>query len=102
MANDDIEKELAELRARVEQLASERRARESGEMPVLDPDAVDSPTDDDDGTKEAREETNGDPTIIDHVRDLIENLDEELQETKPLTLLGVFALGLLVGRLTAK
>jgi len=111
MARDDIDKEIAELRARVEQLAQERRARESGEPPTVDPDSV--PTGDPDtpegtnpedveNTEEVSDAETEGPTIVDHIRDLIKNLDEELQETKPLTLLGVFALGLLVGRLTAK
>ncbi len=88
MANDSIQAELEQLRTQLEAL---RRAEADRAASGERNDAADAPEEpgDDDGGSE----------LLAQFRELLDSLDEELKESNPTTLLAVFTLGILVGRL---
>ena len=95
MEKDNNQKEIEQLRKQLEEMKREREAQqaaaaESEEQPevILEPDS-------------ASETTAADSTedLIAQFRDLLDSIDKDIKDTKPTTLLIVFALGVLVGRL---
>ena len=95
MAKDNNQKEIEQLRKQLEEMKREREAQqaaaaESEEQPEV---ALESDS--------ASETTAADSTedLIAQFRDLLDSIDKDIKDTKPTTLLIVFALGVLVGRL---
>lgn len=99
MASDQIKQELEALRAQLDEL---RREREHQPMPEAHAEAdagIDASGEvGDEIPKEAVEQAIG-PDLMDQFKGLLDNLDEELKEVNPTTLLAVFALGIVIGRL---
>ena len=95
MTNEAIQQELAELRAQLYALKSEREATLAAE---------DNENAGDEST--AGEFTglhqNGGWDLGDYIRSLKEHIDESLKDSNPTALLLVFALGVLVGRTLSK
>lgn len=94
MGDDDMQSEIEELRAQVDELKAEREAREKEQA------EVDSQPAGSESTEAA--EASGRPESSDlasQFQELFETIDEELKAANPLTVLVVFALGVLVGRL---
>ena len=87
MAKDGIEAELEQLRAQLEAL---QRAEAGREQEAGDGEAQ--------GGGQVTESEEGNELLA-HFRELLDSLDEELKESNPTTLLAVFTLGILVGRL---
>ena len=98
MASDDIRAELEQIRAQLEAL---QRAEEEGAGPARDGGGANGPAEADGRTQEeaAGAEQEGGSELLNQFRELLDSLDEELQESHPTTLLAVFTLGILVGRL---
>lgn len=89
MAEESIRKELEALRTQVAELAAMREA----EVKLQAQNESES-------TEAESEEAPSESTGLDvQIENLIETLGEDIKETKPATLLVVFALGVLVGRL---
>lgn len=98
MGNDTIQRELAELRAQLEAL---KAARDTEAAPTPT-EAAEGEEPEEELTAEAGRSTGGEPETSDlttQFQELIDSLDKNLQDTNPTTLLAVFALGVLVGRL---
>ena len=92
MAKDqDIRRELEELKEQLEamQAEEEKVAAKAG--------AGES-----EAAEQVADEQEEGVDIAAHVKGLLEALEEELEESNPKTLLAVFALGVLIGRLLAR
>ena len=104
MADDYMRKEIEELRAQVAELTAERKvgekeqAQESGQQePTGEPAqqvAETSELTEAEGESVEPEETD----LTSLFQELFDTIDEELKAANPLTVLVVFALGVLVGR----
>ncbi|MEA3292041.1 MAG: hypothetical protein U9Q71_07055 [Pseudomonadota bacterium] len=95
MAKDDIRKELEELRAQLAALQAERESQ----VPAVDealPEAGDA-SEPDEPAEGLAHELGAD--VAAQIQELMEVLDKEIKEANPTTMLVVFALGVLVGRL---
>jgi hypothetical protein len=105
MADDYMEKEIEELRAQVAELTAERKAGEKDQAPAgSDQAPPGEPAPQISATNELNEaeEESAEPEESDLKRqfqELFDAIDEELKAANPLTVLVVFALGVLVGRL---
>jgi len=105
MAKDDMRNEIEELRAQVTQLTAERKAKEKEPPRASSGQAAEneSVTQGSDTTAPAEDEAGAaEPEAADltsQFQELIDTIDEELKEASPVTVLVVFALGVLVGRL---
>lgn len=105
MANDDMQNEIESLRAQVAEMTAERKAKEN-ERPQANsrqaPTTESAPRDA--GATESSEEQAGSTKtgaadLTSQFQELIDTIDEELKAASPVTVLVVFALGVLVGRL---
>jgi superfamily II helicase len=105
MVNDDIRKEIEELHTQVAELTAERKAKEkeqavasNRQAPTSEPASQDS---DKTGSTAAEAESAKleEADLSSQFKELIDTIDEELKEASPVTVLAVFALGVLVGRL---
>ena len=105
MLKQEMQEEIDALRAQVAQLEAERKARENQQAkadneqatetePATQPSDAAVPAGDEAGHT-ATEETD----LASMFQELIETVDSELKEANPLTVLVVFALGVLIGRL---
>ena len=104
MAGDERNAEIEALRKQLDELKRERGAER---LRTAQPDGEPQPTeaaaeqqaavDEADRILETIEEIGGD--LATHLKALLETLDEDLKNTRPSTLLIVFVLGVLVGRL---
>ena len=90
MTDDSIRLELEELR---EQLAELRATRESKGVEETDVEAVAAgpPGNESDDANKSE--------VMSQLRTLLDSIEKDIRETKPLTLIVVFAVGLLFGRL---
>jgi hypothetical protein len=98
MSNAAITKELSELRAQVEEL----RQAKKPEQTDLQPQADGLPEPGTDSIKKVLADKVGIGDAEDQIQELITALEEEIKDTNPMTMLAVFALGVLIGRLLSK
>lgn len=103
MANDDLSEEIQLLRKQLEEIQKQQEASAS--------DAVSEENAEPSGLiHEAELTENSEPTgredmgevgqkLVGQFRELLDSIDKDIKDTKPSTLLIVFALGVLVGRL---
>ena len=98
MARDDIREELEEIRAQLDALRNSRPAQVKEDVESVDATAQRAKGGD---LAEPVDAATGDDghDIAAQFQELVEVLDREIRETNPTTLLVVFALGVLVGRL---
>ena len=99
MANNDTQKEIAMLREQLEAMKKEREIQqevedtpEAEEITENKPASVAGETTETISDKDTED-------IVEQFKELLKTIDEDIKETKPTTLLIVFALGVLVGRL---
>lgn len=96
MANEDLQSEIEILRKQLEEFKRERESQqaaatpETGEQPEAAPESI---------SVSGANEPGGSEELIAQFRDLLDSIDKDIKDTKPTTLLIVFALGVLVGRL---
>lgn len=104
MSNTTIAKELSDLRAQVEelQLARKHEQENQGAHPHEQPEASTVPETDADSIQRVLTDKFGFGDAEDQVQEFIAALEEEINDTNPMTMLVVFALGVLVGRLLPK
>lgn len=96
MANDDLKNEIKLLHKQLEEMKKEREAEQAaaapgtGEQPEAAPESV---------SASETGAADGAENLIEQFKALLESIDQDIKDTKPTTLLVVFALGVLVGRL---
>ena len=98
MANDDMKNEIEELRAQVAELTADRKARQK-EQASSSQESVKESAAQDTATSEPDTDETGEIDLSSQFQELIDTIDQELKEASPVTVLVVFALGVLVGRL---
>ena len=100
MADEDLRTEMELLR---EQLSALQRERETAGTDKQDENQDEPTTEPRETAPELddilREVGGDDLDLAGQVRQLLDSLDKDMKETKPSTLLIVFALGVLIGRL---
>lgn len=108
MLKQEMQDEIDALRAQVAQLEVEREAREKQQAEAGGGQATEtgSETQASDAAEPAGDEAehaaSEETDLTSMFQELVETVDSELKEANPLTVLVVFALGVLVGRLLAK
>jgi hypothetical protein len=101
MADYSIKDEIEELRAQVAELKAERKSEGGKQAPDRERQPPpDVPEQKKPGEDESEVPGPSDLTI--QFQELFEVIDEELKAENPLTMLAIFALGVLVGRLLPK
>ena len=93
MANEDILQEIESLRQQLEAMKHEREAGRAAPGEAQDQSeetAIPLPAS---LSKDSIED------LLSQFKELLESIDKDIKDTKPTTLLVVFALGVLVGRL---
>lgn len=101
MSNAAIAKELSELRAQVEELQLARK-HELDDRPDNLSEQSNIPENDADSIKRILTDNMGMGNAEVQIQEFVTALEEEISETNPVTMLVVFALGVLVGRLLPK
>jgi uncharacterized coiled-coil DUF342 family protein len=105
MADDDIRKEIEELHRQVAELKAERKAKKKKQAQASNsqPPTIEPKTNDSDTTESIEAEVESAKSeaadFTSQFKELVETIDEELKEASPVTVLVVFALGVLMGRL---
>jgi hypothetical protein len=97
MADQDLTAELEQLRAQLQEL--QRKHDEAASAKPTDDAAAAEPEVSSSFENILDEMNLGDFDIAGQVRELLNSLDNDIKNTKPSTLLIVFALGVLIGRL---
>ena len=99
MANEDLNAEIELLRKQLDALQKQRETVESPEEPT-GPEPVEESRAPVDALEDILKDVDdGKLDLAGQVRGLLDSLDKDLRESKPSTLLIVFALGVLIGRL---
>lgn len=104
MSNADIAKELSELRAQIEELRLAGKPEQKDQQPQSDEPSEQSTISDSD-TASIQRALAGKMGIGDaeaQIQEFMTALEEDIKDTKPMTMLVVFALGVLIGRLLPK
>ncbi len=105
MANDEMRDEIEALRAQVAELTAERKAKEkeqaqaSSSQESTKESAAQGTASSEPGTDETKAENSEATDLSSQFQELIDTIDQELKDASPVTVLVVFALGVLVGRL---
>ena len=100
MANDDLSEEIQLLRKQLEELQKQQDGAETQdsfgieEEPQVEVEQT-VPV----ATKVADNGADVSQELVNQFRDLLDSIDKDIKDAKPTTLLIVFALGVLVGRL---
>jgi hypothetical protein len=103
MANEDLHAEMELLRKQLEEMKNERQSAtatpETAEPEP--PGASETPDASIDAAAEAISSVTDlkGEELVAQLREVLDSLDKDIKDTKPTTLLLVFALGVLVGRL---
>lgn len=100
MADENLRAEIESLREQLSTLKKEREAAAESRESDLE-----TPPNEEPESTDAVEEASGEEGEEQHdlaaqFHELLDSLDKDLRETKPSTLLIVFALGVLVGRIS--
>lgn len=105
MLKEEMQNEIDALRAHVAQLEAEReaKAKQQAEAGSGQAEKTESATQASDAIESARDEAEStaleETDLNSMFQELVETVDSELKEASPMTVLVVFALGVLVGRL---
>lgn len=108
MLKQEMQNEIDALRAQVAQLEAEReaRAKQQAETRNDQADKTKSATHESDAAEPAGDEAETvaleEADLHNLFQELIDTIEEEFKEANPLTVLVVFAVGVLVGRLLAR
>lgn len=96
MANDDLNNEIELLHKQLEEMKKEREIQQAAATPETE-EPPEAATDSVSASGTATADSTED--LIAQFKDLLESIDKDIKDAKPTTLLVVFALGVLVGRL---
>lgn len=99
MANEDLRAEIELMRKQLEELQKEREA-ETKPSDVVEPEqpAVSQVLGEAGEATASATDVKGEDLVA-QLKELLDSIDKDIKDTKPTTLLLVFALGVLVGRL---
>ena len=99
MSNDDLSEEIQLLRKQLGELQKQQNTP----APPVGPSEEDQPQEVElsapDSAEATEKETDVSQELVNQFRDLLDSIDKDIKDAKPTTLLIVFALGVLVGRL---
>jgi alcohol dehydrogenase class IV len=100
MANENPNTEIEQLRKQLDEM---RREREAAAVDSVEPEPNEAAVEEEKTTSGVDEIIDavggGDFDLAGHVRHFLDTVDDDLKGAKPSTLLMVFALGVLIGRL---
>ncbi len=101
MTDTSTEKELQDLRAQVAELlrAQKNEPVETTEPLKEQPEQVSAEDTEKVTAATAENDTRTEDSNLPQLQELVDALEDELKETNPLTILVVFAIGILIGRL---
>jgi hypothetical protein len=99
MANEDLKLEIELLRAQLDEIKNVRETEPAApESDTEEPPVERSQTESFSAEPAAADESIADDLLV-QFREMLDSIDKDIKDTKPSTLLIVFALGVLVGRL---
>jgi hypothetical protein len=99
MANDDLKLEVELLRAQLDKIKNAREAEPDEPEPETDKQPVDRSQTESSSAELAAADESMTEDLLEQFREMLDSIDKDVKDTKPSTLLIVFALGVLVGRL---
>lgn len=99
MANEDLNAEIELLRKQLDALQRERESSEEAAKPEKEETVKEPPETVAELEAILQDVDSGKLDLPGQIKELLDSLDKDLRESKPSTLLIVFALGVLIGRL---
>jgi hypothetical protein len=99
MANEDLQQEIEHLRAKLSEIKKKREAEASAPEPDIEEQPVESSQTDASSAEPASANESIAEDLLVQFREMLDSIDKDIKDTKPSTLLIVFTLGVLVGRL---
>jgi hypothetical protein len=90
MTNEDLHQEIELLRQQLDAIQRQADTEPAVPEPADEDDSAETVTTEDEAQAE---------DLLAQLKELLESIDQDIKDTKPTTLLIVFALGVLVGRL---
>lgn len=99
MANEDLQLEIELLQAQLDEIKKKREAEPAEPEPEIEEPPVESSTTGTSSAEPAADDESITEDLLVQFREMLDSIDKDIKDTKPSTLLIVFALGVLVGRL---
>ena len=99
MANEDLQLEIELLQAQLDEIKNKREAEPAEPEPEIEEPTVESSTTGTSSAEPAADDESITEDLLVQFREMLDSIDKDIKDTKPSTLLIVFALGVLVGRL---
>lgn len=99
MANEDLQLEIELLREQLDEIKHDREAEPEKSTEEIEEQAVEQPESESTNTDKSSADNLDAEDLVSQFKDLLDSIDKDIKDTKPSTLLIVFALGVLVGRL---
>lgn len=99
MSNKDLQLEIELLQAQLDEIKNKREAEPAEPEPEIEEPAVKSSTTGTSSAESAADDESIAEDLLVQFREMLDSIDKDIKDTKPSTLLIVFALGVLVGRL---
>lgn len=99
MANEDLQLEIELLRTQLDEIKRDSKTEPAKTSVDNEEQAVEEADSESASTETPASEDINAEDIVSQFKELLESIDQDIKDTKPSTLLIVFALGVLVGRL---
>jgi hypothetical protein len=99
MANEDLQLEIELLRTQLDEIKRDSKTEPAKTSVDNEEQAVEEAESESASTETPASEDINAEDIVSQFKELLESIDQDIKDTKPSTLLIVFALGVLVGRL---
>jgi hypothetical protein len=99
MANEDLKLEVELLRAQLDNIKIAREAEPDESEPETEEQPLESSQTESSSAEPAAADESITEDLLVQFREMLDSIDKDIKDTKPSTLLIVFALGVLVGRL---
>jgi len=99
MSNKDLQLEIELLQTQLDEIKNKREAEPAEPEPEIEEPTVDSSTTGTSSAESAADDESIAEDLLVQFREMLDSIDKDIKDTKPSTLLIVFALGVLVGRL---
>ena len=99
MANEDLQLEIELLRAQLDEIKRDREPEPEKSTEEIEEQAAGQAESESTNTDNSSADNLDAEDLVSQFKDILESIDKDIKDTKPSTLLIVFALGVLVGRL---
>jgi len=99
MANEDLQLEIELLQAQLDEIKKKREAEPAEPEPEIEEPPIESSTTGTSSAEPSADDESITEDLLVQFREMLDSIDKDIKDTKPSTLLIVFALGVLVGRL---